>query len=167
MKKNLLIVLLGLVVLTQVACGFRMRGTSELPPEMKQVFVYGIAPSSEFSRTLSDTLLTSGGRISEGRLGAGVVLHVIDERHDKREIALSNRGKANEYELYYELVFELHSPAGEVILPRQTVEVVRDYFNPQIAVIAKSEEEAVIWQEMYQSAVRTLIQRARGKLSTR
>lgn len=167
MKKKFLIVFFGLIVLTQVACGFKLRGTSELPPEMKQVFVYGIAPSSEFSRTLNDTLLTSGGRISEDRLGAGVVLHVIDERHNKREISLSNRGKANEYELYYELVFELHDSTGEVILPRQTVNVVRDYFNPQIAVIAKSEEEAVIWREMHQSAVRTLLQRARGKLSRR
>ena len=165
MKKKLLIIVYCLMVLTQVACGFRLRGTSELPPQMKQVFVYGIAPSSEFSRILNDTLLPSGGRISEDRLGAGVVLHVIDERHDKREISLSNRGKANEYELYYELTFELHNAAGAVILPRQTVEVVRDYFNPQIEVIAKSEEEAVIWREMHQSAVRTLIQRARGKLS--
>lgn len=167
MKKKLLIILVYLLAVMQAACGFKLRGSSDLPVEMKQVFVYGAAPTGEFTRSLHDTLLISGGQINKDRLTAGVILHVINERRDKREISLSIRGKANEYELYYELTFELHDAAGTVILPQQTIEVVRDYFNPQVAVIAKSEEEAVIWREMHQSAVRTLLQRARGKLNSR
>ena len=167
MKKNLRILLVCLLVLVQTACGFKLRGSSDLPAEMKQVFVYGIAPTSEFARSLHNTLLISGGQISDDRLTASVILHVLNERRDKREISLSIRGKANEYELYYELTFELHDAKGTVILPQQTIEIVRDYFNPQIAVIAKSEEEAVIWREMHQAAVRTLLQRARGKLNSR
>jgi LPS-assembly lipoprotein len=48
-----------------------------------------------------------------------------------------------------------------VLASRQPVEIRRDYFNDQQDVMAKEGEEAVIRNEMYQQAVRAIVDRAR------
>jgi LPS-assembly lipoprotein len=50
---------------------------------------------------------------------------------------------------------------------RQPVEIKREYFNTQQAVIAKDIEETVILNEMYQQAVRTVINGARLAFQTK
>jgi LPS-assembly lipoprotein len=50
-------------------------------------------------------------------------------------------------------------------MARQPVEIKRDYFNNQLAIIAKDNEETVIRNEMYQQAVRTVVNRARVALA--
>lgn len=49
-------------------------------------------------------------------------------------------------------------------MARQPVEIKREYFNSQLAVIAKENEETVIRNEMYQQAVRTVINSVRASL---
>ena len=46
-------------------------------------------------------------------------------------------------------------------MPRQRLEVKREYYNNQQDIIAKANEEAVIREEMRHSAVRLIIDRAR------
>ena len=44
-------------------------------------------------------------------------------------------------------------------MPEQTIVVVRDYFNEQLNVIGKSQEEDLIRKEIYNDAVRSMIRR--------
>jgi LPS-assembly lipoprotein len=79
-------------------------------------------------------------------------------------LSLSARGRANDFELDYRLEYELVNKANAVLLPRQSLEVRREYFNDQQEIIAKDNEEIVIRDEMYQQAVSTIINRARTVL---
>ena len=140
-------------------CGFHLRKPVELPPGMNQIYVKGMTPGSLFVAHLNRTLKLSDGRVTNDLAAAGLVLKIFNDRMNRREVSLSQTGKANEYELTYILDYELQSPDGEKILPRQTIQVIRDYFNPQVNVIGKSSEENVIRNEMYKEAARTLLRR--------
>lgn len=117
-------------------------------------------PGSQLMQNLRETLQYAGGSVTKDRKSAGVVLNVLEDRMEKREVSLFETGKANEFELTYSLTYELLDPDGKIIAPRQTIQVVKDYFNEQIDVIGKSQEEDVIRSEMYKEAVRSLIRRA-------
>lgn len=141
------------------ACGFHLRQPVELPPGMNKVYVEGISQYSPFLSYFYQAIRLSDGHLTSDLASAGLVLNVLDEQLHRREVSLSESGKANEYELSYGLIYEVRTPEGEIISPRQTIYVLRDYFNPQINVIGKSEEEHLIRQEMYKEAVRTLLRR--------
>ena len=51
-------------------------------------------------------------------------------------------------------------------MAQQPVEIRREYYNDQTAVIAKEAEELLIRNEMYQQAVRTMISRAKVAFET-
>jgi LPS-assembly lipoprotein len=76
-------------------------------------------------------------------------------------LALSSGGTANNFELSYRLEYELVDAKNQILSARQPIEIRREYFNNQVAIIAKENEEAVIRNEMYQQAVRTIVNRAR------
>ncbi len=143
-----------------MACGFHMRKPIELPADMKTVYLRGLPNSSRFARYLSESLRLSEGRIVRKLELASFLINVSSEQFGRREVSLSQSGKANEYELTYVLVFDLQTPKGETILAPQTIKIIRDYFNPQVNVIGKSEEEGLIRKEMHKEAARSLLRRA-------
>lgn len=152
-------IVLGLLVTVVSACGFHMRRAVDLPEGLNTVYVNGFPPGSLFPSYLDQNMKLSEGQVIYDRGAAGFVLNAMSEQFKRREVSLSDTGKANVYELTYILTFDVQTPTGEVILNPQTIQVVRDYFNPQINVIGKSEEEGVIRNEMYREAVRTLLRR--------
>jgi LPS-assembly lipoprotein len=151
--------ILGFVVLTGVlcACGFHLRGAAKLPAGMERIYAQGFAPGSQFLPYLAQDLKHADGALAARREDAGVILNAINEQFLRREVSLSETGKANMYQLSYLLTYDLQNQAGEVILSPQTITVVREYFNPQVEVIGKFEEEGLIRKEMYREAVRNLL----------
>jgi len=79
---------------------------------------------------------------------------------------LSSTGYSNEYELIYRLTFDLLDSQGQKLISAQTIEVTESYYNAQRSetLLSKDNEEIVIRQELYEEAVRMVIQRARAQL---
>lgn len=156
---------IAFVFMLLASCGYHIRGTVDLPEALRKVYLAGASPllREQFSKSLK----TSSGEVVNSASKAGMVIQVLNERMDRRVLSLSNTGKANEFELNYSLDFQLLDAKGEVLLDRQTIEISRDYFNDQEAIIAKTNEEAVIKTEMYQQAVRSIVDRARAYLTAK
>ncbi len=141
------------------ACGYHLRGAFELPANMKNVYVDG--GSGQLREQFSQIMRSSSGQLTDSRKGAGIVIKILGEDFNRRVLSLSTRGKSNEFELDYRLDYELDNAGDAVLLPRQTVEIRREYYNDQQFMIAKDNEEALIRNEMYQQAVHTIVNRAR------
>ena len=151
-------VILGLALLVS-ACGYHLRGAFQLPENLKNVYIEG--GSSPLQEQFKQVLKTSSGQLANSRKGAGIVIKIFDEDFNRRVLSLSSRGKSNEFELYYRLDYEFANAGDALLMPRQSVEIKREYYNDQQYMIAKDNEEAVIRNEMYQQAVHTIINRAR------
>lgn len=161
----LLLPVLMLLISVVSSCGWQLRGASDLPPEMAHVYVEGLSGRSQFVQDLNRNLSFADGGVTKDPQSAGVILKVHNEQFERRVASLSEEGKATEYELIYRIRFELQKPDGSSLLPTQTIEIRRAYFNPQVLVIGKSEEENQIREEMYKAAVRTLLRRTEIALS--
>ena len=141
------------------ACGYHLRGAMELPAGLKNVYLEGgSAPLREqFNRAME----ISSVAVASSPETAGMIVKIFNEDNQRRVLSLSSGGVANNFELNYRFEYEIVDSKNKVLLARQPVEIKREYFNTQQAVIAKDIEETVIVKEMYQQAVRTVISRAR------
>lgn len=151
-----------LLTTTLTACGFHARGGESLPAELKNVYLEGGSPA------LRDEMLQQL-RTAHAHLvplqNASIVIKLFGERFQRRGISLSERGKTNEYELIYRVEYELATPKDTVLLPRQPLEIRRDYYNDQQAILARDNEETVLRGEMAQQVIRTLLNQARFTLA--
>ncbi|MBN2701521.1 MAG: LPS assembly lipoprotein LptE [Methylohalobius sp. ZOD2] len=142
-------------------CGFHLRGAVELPPEKRVIALQGIPLNHPFASYMQQILAYSGGRLVADPQEAATVLVIPEIREDRRELSLDENGKAIEFELIYRLRFEARTPDGEVLAPMQPLALHRIYLNPQVQVIGKAEEEAIIREEMRREAVHTVMRRLR------
>jgi LPS-assembly lipoprotein len=141
------------------ACSYHLRGSLELPENMKNVYVEGGSP--QLHDQFKQAIKSSSAKLATSRTGAGIVIKIFNEELNRRVLSLSSRGKSNEFELYYRLEYELANASDALLMVRQPVEIRREYYNDQQFVIAKDNEEAQIQNEMYQQAVQTIVNRAR------
>ncbi len=160
-------VMLIIAVLLLAGCGYHLRQAIDLPPEMRKVYIQGMEMTNPFAQYLGEQLSFSDGQLVVEKEQAGMILVVHDHRYSRRSVSLSSQGKSNEYELSYQIQFTLKSADGETLMPKQSIEIIKDYFNPQVFVIGKASEEAEIRVEIYKEAVRTLLRRAQIELRNR
>ena len=155
-------VFIALLMLT--ACGYHLRGAIELPEALKKMYVKGASP--ELSAAIERTFRVTAGELVSSREQAGMILNVLDEYYQRRTISLSSTGFSNEYELIYRLTFDLVDREGSVLVSNQNIEVMQSYYNAQSSetLLSKDNEEIVIRRELYEEAVRSVIQRARAEL---
>ena len=148
------------------ACGWHLRGAVDLPEGLDVVYVNGFGQGSPFMTYFVQNLRFGNGRVTRDLGEASCVINAISEEFGRREATLSSSGRANTYQLKYELIFDLQTPSGDIILPEQVIRIVREYYNPQSDVIGnsniigKAEEENVIRNEIYKEAVSSVLRRA-------
>lgn len=165
-RHALLVWRMGVLVVTGmlVGCGFHLRGTTDapgidhLPPELQRVQVHG-EPSVELTTGLQRSLRALGVEVVESTAQASGVVDVLSERWLRRVLSIGSDGKVREYELSYIVNFRALDESSNVVVPLQQVNVVRGYFNPEIDVLAKAQEEKIIREEMVQEAARLMLQR--------
>ncbi|MDO8845225.1 LPS assembly lipoprotein LptE [Methylicorpusculum sp.] len=153
---------LGLVLMT-AACGYQLRGAIDLPEQMRKIYLKNASNSlqQQFTKTLKASSVDVVKQINQ----AGLVVAVFNEKMDRRVLSLSSTGKASEFELNYSLDYELQDASGNVLKKPQSIEITREYYNDQEAIIAKTNEEVIIQQELYQQAVKTIVNTARSDLT--
>ncbi|HYE35935.1 LPS assembly lipoprotein LptE [Methylocaldum sp.] len=146
-------------------CGFHLRGA--LPSDMiaKTIYVDGLGRGDPFLQEFSQILSYSGGSIAASPSQAGAIIHIVKARQNRRPIGLSKQGRANLFDLSYRVVYDVTTPQGEVLLPRQELELRRDYFNDQTSPLSQTQEEIQIQQEMQREAAQLLFRRVTYGLS--
>ena len=145
------------------ACGYHLRGALELPAGLKNVYLEG--GSGQLQEQFNSAMKTSSVGIASSPETAGMIVRIFNEDNQRRILSLSSTGTANDFELEYRFDYELVDSKNKVLMPRQSLEIKREYYNDQVAVIAKGNEEIVIRNEMYQQAVRSIVNRARVALA--
>jgi LPS-assembly lipoprotein len=150
-----------LLTSTLTACGFHPHGAYSLPTGLKNVYLEGGSPA--LRDQMQQQLRTSHAQLVPLQ-DASMVIKLFGEQFQRRGVSLSERGKTNEYELIYHVEYELVTPKDAVLLARQPLEIRRDYYNDQQAILARDNEETVLRSEMAQQVVQTLLNQARFTL---
>lgn len=155
-------ILMAMVYLT--ACGFHLRGALEMPSGLKSVYLEG--GSGMFRDQFKRVMEASSVQVTDSPVNAGLIVHIFKEDNKRQILSLSSGGAANEFELDYSVEYEILDANNKVLLARESFDTKREYFNNQQAVIAKDNEEMTIRDEMYQQAVRGIVNRTRVALAS-
>lgn len=152
------ITVLSVLIVSLSACGYHLRGGGVSGSVgVKNIYLEGGSP--ELRDQFSLMVKTSHRKLVKSPKEANIVVKVVEDRIYRRVLSLSERGRSNEYEINYRLDYELNH-SGKTLLAGEPLEIRREYFNDQIDIIAKDNEEKVIRNEMYQQAVQSLVDRA-------
>lgn len=144
-----------LLTLALSACGFQLRGLTEL--SFKNLYIQGNTLS--ISRDLKQSLETNGIHVVKNVESAEVLLELLGETNEKRILSLSGGGLVREFELNYRVNFRTRESASPTWSTVQTVQVRRDFSYDDKVLLGKAEEEARLNTDMRKDAVREVLRR--------
>jgi len=124
-------------------CGWKLQGTAKLPEVMSVTFVDTEDRFSDFNRALRQSLASSGAKLVTERKAATGVVKIHKDESGQRVLSVSARNTPEEYEAFYVVEYSVEGPSGELI-PKQKLELTRDYSYDVTAVLAKQREQAVL-----------------------
>lgn len=148
----------GLLLLLLTACGYHLRGSIAMPESLKNMYVFNASP--QLQNELKSVLKASKSQLAASPNDASIVIKILNEEIKTRVLSIGSTGKSNESELNYFLQFQFYDNQENALMEEQRIEIAREYFNDQTAVLAKSNEEQIIRKEIYKQAVRMLMLRA-------
>jgi LPS-assembly lipoprotein len=138
------------------ACGFQLRGTTELP--FSRIALVGFAPRSQLADELRRTLSQSAEVVATPAQ-AQVVLHALSDRHERSVVASTTASQVRELQLRVRLEFKLTTPGGRELIPATELLQTRDMSYSETVALAKEYEEATLLRAMQSDIVGQLMQR--------
>ena len=138
-----------------VACGFHMRGLADLSFDK----IYIKNQSLSISKDLNSTLKTNGVSVVKAPEDAQIQVDMMNEGQEKRILSIGGAGTVREFELFYRVSFRVKDSADELWGPVQMVEGRRDFSYLDTELLAKSYEEAQLYEDMRRDAVREIMRR--------
>lgn len=153
--------LMGVALLTAlllVGCGYQLRGTAVDGRSIPVIYLQGPPGSALLSR-LNQLLLRANVATSDDREQAQWWLSVVDEQRQRRVLSVDSRGKAQEFELRYSLLLDVRKLHGAPLLQDELIEVLREYAFDSGDVLAKTEEEKLLYDSMEQQAAQIILRR--------
>jgi LPS-assembly lipoprotein len=146
------------VVLTSLlgACGFTLRGSYELPYNTIHVTSRS---NSVVAGLVRRDLADSKTKVVGNAKDAEAALTIIEERRDRQILSLSGAGRVREYELRMKVTYQFVDAKGQVIIPTSEILLKRTFSYDDTRVIAKQQEEAMLFQDMERDATGQILRR--------
>ncbi|MBS9433782.1 LPS assembly lipoprotein LptE [Photorhabdus hainanensis] len=155
MRHRILTLLLGLAVLVTAGCGFHLRGTTQVPPELKKLQLTSGDPYGPLARSVRQQLRLNNVTILEDGSADTPILKLIGSSENKDTVSVFQDGKAAERQLTLYVDAQVIMPDGSVYPLRSRVD--RSFFDNPLEALAKDAENEIINQEMREQAARGLV----------
>ena len=97
-------------------------------------------------------------------MGLSFQIRILSERHDKRQLSLSQAGRVNEYELVYNLTYIIGTPLGDE--EQNNIILYRDYLFDETRILGTSDREAAIRKEMESNAASMVVNKLKSKIES-
>ncbi len=154
---RLLLAVIIAAVLT--GCGFHLRGTvsGNLP---YKTFYIALPDTSEINVWLQRYIKASGNtEIVSDAQNAEAIFQQVDDRRDKTILSVNAQGRVREYRLIRNYTFRVVNAKGQLLIPPNEINLIRDITYNDSAVLAKDLEEAMLWRDMNTDLVNQIMRR--------
>ena len=150
---------LAIVAVLIAGCGFHLRKEVQLPASMKKVHIVIGDPSSALAKDLAKALPRSGTEVVAD-VGPDVsIMNITANAFSTDVLSVSGSARANEYSLRYHVEFEVIDAAGKLLLPKQTIELARDFTFDNTQTLGLAAETDLLTQELERDMVQTILRR--------
>ncbi|WP_338115074.1 LPS-assembly lipoprotein LptE [Thiocapsa imhoffii] len=151
-----------LLPLLPLGCGFQLRGVVEIPEALNPIYIQ--AGASPVREALLDQLTGGAVQLAPTPAEAKLIVRILSERQASRVVAVDTTGRVLAYELLYYVTYDAIAPDGAELVPAQTLELMRNFDNPDVEVLGKQLEEAMIYQDFARDAADRILMRLRVTL---
>ncbi|PZP64655.1 MAG: hypothetical protein DI596_01400 [Azospira oryzae] len=142
------------LVLLAAGCGFRLRGTQDLP--FKTLHVTGGDPVFliELKRAITAGTAT---RLVDDPKTAEAVLYIDGVARERHILSLSGAGRVRELELRLRVQFHMNDAQGQPFIAPSQISLKRDLTYDDTQVLAKEQEEALLYRDMQNDAIQQIM----------
>jgi LPS-assembly lipoprotein len=152
--------LLLATTLSLAACGFHLRGSDLKGVAFTFKSLYLKAPGeSPFVADLRRALIASKIVLATSSDQAELVLDVVSEQSAKQILSLSGAGRVQEYQLSYRVSLRAYDSKQNDWLPAEEISMSRILPYDDAQVLAKEQEEAMLYKDMRSDAVAQAMRR--------
>lgn len=156
MKRFLLTLLAAVLV---AGCGFQLRGTASGKLPYESIYV-ALPENSEvgiwlkrYIKSMGSTRLTTSPQEAEATFQ-----QLYDNRH-KAILSLNARGLVKEYRLQMTYGFRVVDAKGNLLVAPNEITITRDITYDASVVLAKDQEEAMLWRDINTDLVNQILRR--------
>lgn len=152
-----LLVVLGLGLSS--GCGFHLRGSAALPPELGPVLVQG--GDGRLAGEIRDALRRQGVSLTADAGQARTQVRLLHDEAGRRvlSVGVGVGGRVREYELYHSVEYEILARDRATKIGPETITVLRDYSFDETQVLGAASEEEILRRDMRQELVGRILRR--------
>jgi LPS-assembly lipoprotein len=143
-------------VLLLAGCGFRLRGTAEVPFET--VYVPGATTGIALDLKRNIQAGTKARVVDDPKDAEAVMQFLLEERQ-KEILSLTSAGRVREFQLRYRVGFRVHDGKGNEYVPASTIQLTRDVTFNDAEILAKEAEEQLLFRDMQADMVQQIMRR--------
>lgn len=151
----------GLVVLllaaSLAACGFQLRGSYSLPWDT--LFIAMPATTEMHAQIRRGIESSTRTRIVDDPQQAQATLAILRNDQMKNILSLSGTGRVREFQLIRTFVYRIVDAKGVELQPPTQIVLQREMTFDDAYILAKEQEELMIWREMQTDMVQQLLRR--------
>ncbi len=140
------------------ACGFALRGTTELP--FNSLYI-NLPTNSAFGTQLRRQIEATSPqtRIVDAPAQAEAQLQILEEGRERTELALTAQGRVQEYDLTLRIVFQVVNDQAEFLVPPTTLVATRTLYYDDNVAQSKESEAQVLYQDMRTDLMQRIVRR--------
>ena len=144
------------LALVLAGCGFRLRGTAEVPFQTLYVPNATSGIALDLKRNIQ---AGTHARVVDDAKGADAVLQFTEETRSKEILSLTAQGRVREFQLRYRVGFRVHDGKGQEFLPASSIQLTRDVTFNDTEILAKEQEELLLFRDMQADMVQLIMRR--------
>lgn len=143
------------------ACGFQLRDSADLPPEMAQTHLVVEGEYSALARRLSVLLEQSGAELV-GPDQALSILEVPVNQVVTEVLTIGDNARVREYRVSHTVEFRLLDSAGSELIPMQTLRQTREISFDEQEILGNTREREYMEQDLANTLARLILRRLEG-----
>ena len=137
-------------------CGFKLRGTAEVPFET----LYLPGATGGIALDLKRNIQAgTRAKVVDDPAKAEAVMQFTEESRTKEVLSLTGTGRVREFQLRYRVGFRVHDGKGNEFVPQNTIQLTRDVTFNDTEILAKEQEEQLLFRDMQSDMVQQILRR--------
>ena len=142
--------------MTLAGCGFRLRGTADVPFETIHVPGATAGIALDLKRNIE---AGTRARVVDDPKAAQALLQVTEEARSREILSLTSAGRVREFQLRYRVGFRVHDGKGGEFVPASVIQLTRDMTYSDAEILAKEQEEQLLFRDMRTDMVQQILRR--------
>ncbi|MGC4405172.1 LPS assembly lipoprotein LptE [Methyloversatilis discipulorum] len=152
------LLLAAVAALPLAACGFHLRGVRDLP--FQTLYINGSRSNTELTTQIRRAIQTqSSTQVADEPSAADAIVDITENKVEKVILSLNSAGRVREYQLRQRFSFRVRDRNNVEIAPVASIELRRDLTYSDSEMLAKQQEEQVLYDEMQSDLIQQLLRR--------